>query len=625
MSIRVELLDVSGLGYEERLLAASLQGLVNRAADRRAGQGRPRGAAARRAAAAEAAEAVAGGPAARGPGGAPGASGALLFLDYGSNDDPGTRRTNSVMMTEEDWEGRYRPFLSRNDLDNLDYYRGALGLEVEKLPGLEAAVARHRSLLKGIVVLDPYLEDSVNLALCYAGLESLLVVHPRLVRWAAFLGLPVVEDLRDRFKDRVSLYSWAFRELRPRCASWAVASSEPAWRRPEFADYIVKEGLFVVGLSSFGKGGLRSFGQKLLLFLLAGPWALRQAVFTLRLDGALRRLALLLVRHRAPETSLLCRILRSVRPEPYPTLFGWHVDRDDELSFMTFVSASGLRLAPSFMAANFSFHSGLPATVPLVQPEVDPGTVTLERDRVYVSFTLSDGDQLALMNTAEVGGWRRPERGRVPFNWEIQPLLADYAPALLGYYYSTLTPADLLVAGPSGAGYVMPPLVPRLGAYFRASAEACARCGIRIATSYNGDPPRRVLAAHARAEGFLGFVAGYFHLGRRPARIIGGKTFVANSWPPVDAIGASKDETLEGIRALVQADGPLPRFVGCHLFAYRTNVADVASFVATLDPARVKVVRADEFLAAARLWMEEERSRGPLQRARAVGAARRPT
>jgi hypothetical protein len=598
MAIRVELLDISGLGYEERLLAACLQGLVNRAADRRAGHVQGQCAAAPGSARDDAASGAPSADGAREP------SGAFLFLDYGANDEPGTRRTNSVMMTEEDWEGRFRPFLARNDLDNLDYYRSALGLEVEKLPGLEAAVARHRSLLKGIVVLDPYLEDSVNLALCYAGLESLLVVHPRLVRWSAFLGLRVVEDLRDRFADRVSLYAWAFRELGPRCASWAVAASEPAWHRPEFADYIVKEGLFVVGLSSFGKGGLRSLGQKLLLFLLAGPWALRNAVFTLRLDGALRRLALLFLRHKAPETALLYRILRSVKAEPYPTLFGWHVDRDDELSFMTFVSAAGLRLAPSFMAANFSFHAGLPATVPLDQRHVDPASVGLERDKVYVSFTLSDGDQLALMNTAEVGGWRRPERGMVPFNWEIQPLLVDYAPALLGYYYSSLGPADLLVAGPSGAGYVMPPLVPRLGAYFRASAEACARCGIRIATSYNGDPPRRVLAAHARAKGFLGFVAGYFHLGRRPARTIGEKTFVANSWPPVDAIGASKDATLERIRALVEAEGPLPRFLGCHLFAYRTNVADVAAFAATLDPARVKVVRADEFLAAARLWMD---------------------
>jgi hypothetical protein len=44
--------------------------------------------------------------------------------------------------------------------------------------------------------------------------------------------------------------------------------------------------------------------------------------------------------------------------------------------------------------------------------------------------------------------------------------------------------------------------------------------------------------------------------------------------------------------------------VACHLFAYRTNVADVAAFVEGLDASRVKVVRGDEFLAAAAEWME---------------------
>jgi hypothetical protein len=210
------------------------------------------------------------------------------------------------------------------------------------------------------------------------------------------------------------------------------------------------------------------------------------------------------------------------------------------------------------------------------------------------------------MNTAEIGGFRRPERGKVPFNWEVQPLLAEIAPALLEYYTASLTPADLLVAGPSGAGYLMPPLVPDLRAYFRESSRVCALCGIRIATSYNGDPPLRALRDHEAAKGFHGFVAGYFHLGRKPMCALGEGSFVANSWPPADAIGATRDEVLEGIRALVDAEAPLPRFVGCHLFAYRTSIADIAAFVATLDPARVKVVRADEFLAAAGISMGEK-------------------
>jgi hypothetical protein len=125
-----------------------------------------------------------------------------------------------------------------------------------------------------------------------------------------------------------------------------------------------------------------------------------------------------------------------------------------------------------------------------------------------------------------------------------------------------------------------------------------------VVTGYNGDPAMRVLRDHAAAEGITGFISGYFHLGRRPAYMTGGKPFVAYAWPHADDIGASREDTLAGIKALVEEAGPTPRFVACHLFAYRTNVADVAAFVEGLDASRVKVVRGDEFLAAAAEWME---------------------
>ena len=54
----IDLLDISDLNFAERLTVNGLQGLVNR-------------------------------------------SGPKLFLNYGNYDDPGTRRTNSVQMTEE--------------------------------------------------------------------------------------------------------------------------------------------------------------------------------------------------------------------------------------------------------------------------------------------------------------------------------------------------------------------------------------------------------------------------------------------------------------------------------------------------------------------------------------------
>jgi hypothetical protein len=182
------------------------------------------------------------------------------------------------------------------------------------------------------------------------------------------------------------------------------------------------------------------------------------------------------------------------------------------------------------------------------------------------------------------------------------------APALLGYYYQHLTPADMLIAGPSGAGYVIPPLVPNLPAYMQESARLCDLADIRITTSYTSNPPGRVIRDHAEAPGnFLGYIAGYFHLNKIPMTMAGKRPFVSYAWPHVNQIGLPADQVLAGIRSLVEAPGNGPRFIACHLFAYRTTVADVYQFVQTLDPRKVKVVRADEFLLAAEKFMLKEK------------------
>lgn len=560
----IDLLDISYLNYPERLTANCLQGLANR-------------------------------------------SGAMLFLDYGNYDDPGTRRTNSVQMTEENWFGKYRQVLKRNDLDNLDYYKEEFGFDVRRLPSLDDAIKKYQHHLNGLVLWDPDLIDSVNLALMFAGLKDLLIVHPnQLAHMTALTGLPLVEDLRGRFADRLSLYKWAFETLFTQCNQGQVAHMEPAWGRAEFTDYIVQNRLFTFNLSCYKKGGLRTLGQKLLLLLVAGPLSIRNFLFDTHLDGFVRSLALWLLGSGAPETRLGNRIQRAVEHQPYPTIFGWHTDRDDELAFMLAISANGLRLAPTFLANNYSFHSQLPAKVPFNQHYLTEEQVTLE-DKVYLTFTLSDGDQFTLMNTAEVGNFRRPEHGEVPFNWEVQPLLVEVAPALLGYFYRNLMDTDMLVAGPSGAGYVIPPLVPDLPKYMAESARLCDAADIRITTSYTSNPPRRVIRDHARVRGnFLGYIAGYFHLNHTPMTTAGNRPFVSYAWPHVSQIGWNADEVLDGIRKLIEPPGKTPRFIACHLFAYCTTVADVYEFVQTLDPQKIKVVRADEFLLAAPKFMEKE-------------------
>lgn len=548
---QIETLDISGQPYPYRLGAAALQGIVNRRTPK-------------------------------------------VFLDYGIYDDPDARRTNEVFLDDELWYAKYRALLGNQDQRNLEYYRQAHGCETEALSTLEELVRRHLENLNGCVIWDAALMDTANLALMLAAQEDLLPVEAGMENWATQLGLAVRHDLRGKWQDRADLYTWAFAHLFSKCKSCAVACVEPGWQRPEFVDYLVQQKIFIYSLSSRSPG----WGDKLLLLLAFGPPWLREGIFALGLDAPLRRLGLSSMGRRSREVRLATQIQRAVRAEPYPTIFGWHTQRDDELAFMLHLSANGLRLAPAHLAGNFSFHSqvkplGMPPTLPPPEPELDPqGT--------YLTFTLSDGDQLMMMNSGELGNWYNPQRGRIPFNWETQPLLAELAPALFEKYARTATANDCLIAGPSGAGYVIPPLSPTLAAYLDESRKMCLQAGISVVTFYVADPPARVLRLLAgHSQGLTGYLAGYAVQNRTPQTQVGGAMFVANQWPTLAHLWDNAEDLLEGLRRLIAAPGPRPRFIGVHLFAYRTTLDDVIHFVSGLDDSHVHVVRGDTFLRAA--------------------------
>ncbi len=557
-------LDVSRLPYADRLTAACLQGLANR-------------------------------------------QGPRLFLNFGTYDDPSARRTNEDFLPDAVWHEKFRAAVGNQDTHNLDYYRRRFGIKVTSLRDLRAALRAARDRVQGIVVWDPQFPDTVSLAIMLAGLEDLLVVAPERIAWAEReFGLKVRHDLRGRWKDRIELYTWAFRNLRPRCKEGMLACIEPAWQRPEFADYLVANRIFTFSLSSASTTPLFRAGQTMLLLLVGGPLGLRNLLFDLHLEGALKQFGLWLMGLGSPETRLALRIQRSLPRLPYPTIFGWHTTRDDELAFMLLLSASNLRLVPAHMAGNYSFHSRLPGPERFEQTHINPASVVLE-DKTYLTFTLSDGDQLVLMGTGELGNWRRKERGRVPFNWEVQPLLAEFAPALLAQYFETRKATDYLIGGPSGAGYIIPPLNTRRTGYLAETARACKKADLRVFTPYIGDPPRRLIREYDAMPGdFTGFIGGYAHFGRTPAYVDHTRPFVCYTWPYFQNVWDSSDQVLAAVRQQVEAPGPRPRFIAVHLFAYRTTLQDVHAFVRTLDPHRVKVVRADEFLVAAQKYITHQ-------------------
>jgi len=532
-------------------------------------------------------------------------AGPVLFLDYGYYDKLSDRTTNEEFINDELWFGKYRAMVGRQDARNLAEYKERFHLEPQEISDFRQLIREYKSQFRGFVVWDDKLPETISTAMMLSGLEELIILSSRQVSIAEEVGLPIVEDLRGRWENRLEVYRWALDNLFKRCKPGYIACLEPGWQHPEFFDYVVQNNIFTYSLAADNSNPVFRFGQKLLLLLFAGPRRIRNFLFSTRLNRVIKAAACGLMDLVSPETRLATRIQKRVEGNPVPTIFGWHTCRDNELSFMLHLSANNMRLVPSHMAGNFSFHSQLPGPKSFKQIEASP--VQYDPGKVYLTFTLSDGDQLMMMNTGELGNWYQPERGLVPFNWEVQPLLVELAPALLTKYFKTATEYDCLVAGPSGAGYIIQPLMDNLAEYTQETSRVCRQADINVVTSYDCAPPKTVLNTMMKhAAGIKGYLGGYVFFGDEvQTKNSEGVTFVSSVWPPIDGVAPDADEVVKRVSELVEVTEP-PGFISVHLFAYRTSVSDIYHFVQSLDPERVSVVRGDQFLQLACQYLEEK-------------------
>ncbi|MDU4696983.1 MAG: GxGYxYP family putative glycoside hydrolase, partial [Paenibacillus sp.] len=69
--------------------------------------------------------------------------------------------------------------------------------------------------IKGVIVYDPAVPDSINVATTLAGLKDAVVVSPELAKELAAkpYRLRVIEDLQGKFKDRMDAYTWQYEHL----------------------------------------------------------------------------------------------------------------------------------------------------------------------------------------------------------------------------------------------------------------------------------------------------------------------------------------------------------------------------------------------------------------------------
>ena len=88
----------------------------------------------------------------------------------------------------------------------------------------------------------------------------------------------------------------------------------------------------------------------------------------------------------------------------------------------------------------------------------------VEPDVHYVTFVVTDGDNVQWNLGGFVDYYNHPNRGEWDMGWAISPALADLAPSVMDWYYShaSISPhRDVFIAGPSGDGYFYPSRYPK--------------------------------------------------------------------------------------------------------------------------------------------------------------------
>lgn len=141
-------------------------------------------------------------------------------------------------------------------------------------------------------------------------------------------------------------------------------------------------------------------------------------------------------------------------------ILGWTTG---ELEFLPKVSAHKMCMVAADHCFNLSLYSSYKPKGCYVQTKRPKIKVDPAHPKHYVAIVMSDGDNVQWMqNDFRFANWYgSPYRGQFPMTWTIGPAALDMNPSILDNLYSTMTPNDYFMAGPSGFTYINPQFYPK--------------------------------------------------------------------------------------------------------------------------------------------------------------------
>ena len=566
-------------------------------------------------------------------------------------------------------------------------------LDTIDIPNTKAAdpwslIGKYRREIRGAILYDINVPDTINVATSLAGLQDAVIATPEL---AGELRLPVLEDLRGKFADKFAAYNWLLDQYWPRLNHRHVAAIGPSntisvpgvqWKTllqvsehvhdasnkavytadlsgllggkavyVRFQDAYSSEGwgpsvqqVTVIAdgktIASFQPG---SDAEKPFLYdvdgsQLASAWRFADGssdfiysftppvgTKTLTLQTLMWNQYLVTGTNTAPEaqvanpnfrdyivatrsmvfwldplipaeTSLFAAILQKLPPDSL--YLGWF-PQGHESEGVTLCAQHSVAIGATDYFQNGTVFGGVRADVESMQPAA-PSTPL--QNKIYVTFTMSEGDNLQYDQHRMRQIWDDPMRGQAPINWSIDPLMLDAAPSILSYYQRTQTSNDLLVVGPSGAGYTFPGEWPAadLARFTERTGRYMKRTGMNVIYALNRDNTNNIALSEAVAARYIQDVnpLGILYNWESTSQL----SLPANL-PVFTQIGISSLSDGQTAIANAQAawDGKSPAFLAIGVLAWNLQPSDVNTLVNSLG-SQFEAVRADVFFNLVRAW-----------------------
>ncbi|HTV62451.1 MAG TPA: immunoglobulin domain-containing protein [Verrucomicrobiae bacterium] len=402
------------------------------------------------------------------------------------------------------------------------------------------ALLKYETNATGLVVYDTNVMDTLNLATTIAGVKNELICDGVLLNTLTNppYDLTVNDDLRGRFTNSDQVYGYLYTNYWSQCTHRIIAGMETNnfWC---LRDYLIAVKSAVVWLDP---GDVTSDARIMELF----------------------------VSDMTPVGGIY---------------LGWVPNEGADLDW---IAAYGIPVMASDDFDNGSVYGGVASLISV--PPVPPPPPL--QNKVYVSITLSDGDNVQYMQHAMYLNWQSPARGTIPLGWTAQSLLADFDPGMLNYYWSTATTNDCLVAGPSGAGYAHVEYWSgaNVASYAKAANFYLQRSGIRTITIWDNVSTATGDAYATNCPTLLGVNDqddGYYTSNDLRLPVLG--------FPSSGSYASTASNLVNAItNTAANWNGSSPMFIAVQGDAWDVTPANCQTVASSLDPAKFVVVRPDQ-------------------------------